>query len=327
MTEEEKIVENNVEEVAEEISAEKPQVNNSKKKKAIKITIISLIEVLIFFVGAIGGYFFAKLTMPPADVQADYVKYEDLLTVYKPTQAEEIKSVSACGNDYYLLYKKAYYKLLTVTDVYYNATGYTMSAGVKVDIDNRRYLQNGYFYMHTISKGDAGMFAGMTDNNTQTVFDIQNKMVKLREKGVTAFTEMTEEEYVESYGILQYAHSNYTITSKTILTGSSIEKDGDLNKLTLKLHPTKSTKNLVVQMQTMSKSTVTYVGGEVTYTIWFDDAFVIRKASTSEKYTAKGMPCTAETTDTFYYLGDTGFVEYPTVVGYENPEVRTEQIG
>ena len=139
--------------------------------------------------------------------------------------------------------------------------------------------------------------------------------------------EMTEEDYVESYGILQYAHSNYTITKKTILDGSSLEKDGDLNKLTLILHPTKSTVNLVVQMQTMSNSAVSYKGGSVTFMLWFDDNFVIRKAGVTETYKAKGMACSAETTDTYYYGEEQGFVSYPTTQGYENPEVRTEHFG
>lgn len=312
----------------ESVVSENANTQEKKKnKKAIRIAIISLIEVLIFFVGAIGGYFFAVLTAPPSDVDAEYVSYETLLEVYKPTQAEELKSVSSCGRDYYLLYKKAYYKLLTAKSVYSFTTGYTMSAGVKVDIDNRRYLQDGYFYMHTISKGTSAAFAGLTDNNLQAVFDIQNKKVKLREMGENAFTEMSEEDYVESYGILQYAHSNYTITKKTILDGSSLEKDGDLNKLTLILHPTKSTVNLVVQMQTMSNSAVSYKGGSVTFMLWFDDNFVIRKAGVTETYKAKGMACSAETTDTYYYGEEQGFVSYPTTQGYENPEVRTEHFG
>jgi len=315
------------ENVVSEVNDSVNEPEKKKSNKAIRITIISLIEVLIFFVGAVGGYFFAVLTAPPSDVDAEYVSYETLLEVYKPSQAEDLKSVSSCGNDYYLLYKKAYYKLLTAKSVYSFTTGYTMSAGVKVDIDNRRYLQDGYFYMHTISKGTSPAFAGLTDNNLQAVFDIQNKMVKLREMGENAFTEMSEEDYVESYGILQYAHSNYTITKKTILDGSSIEKDGDLNKLTLKLHPTKSTVNLVVQMQTMSSSAVTYKGGSVTFTVWFDDDFVIRKAGVVETYKAKGMACSAETTDTYYYGEEVGFVGYPATQGYENPEVRTEHFG
>ncbi len=322
MTQEEKV---EVQET-EEIMVENTEKCKKGKKKALRIAIISLIEVVVLFLGGIGGFFIARLTTPPANVTADYVSYEKLLEVYKPTTAEQNLSVTACGNNYYLLYKKAYYKLLTATEVYYYATGYTMSAGVKVNIDNRRYMQNGYFYIHTISKGTSSAFSGMTDSNSQAIFDIQNKMVKLREKGENAFAEMTEQEYIEDYGILQYAHSNYTITDKTILTGSSLEKDGNLNKLTLILNPTKSTKNLVVQMQTMTGSAVTYSGGGVTYTVWFDDDFVIRKTGVSESYTAKGMSCSAEVIDTYYYGGEQGFIQYPTELNYQDPQVRTEHI-
>lgn len=309
-----------VQPVSDEAALVKPH------RKVLKVVIVVLLEIALLCAGLFFGYVYAKATIPQGVVLSEYKTIEELREEYGAA-ANEKKSVQSyvSAGDYYELYATVYYKLITATDVYYVSSGLTDSLGmVKVSIESEKKLENGYMVWHMNSSGDS--MASQTTFSVNGYFDIANQMAKVKRydhKGVVDSKngkEQSELAYVSKYGLLPFGFSNYYVTEDNILSAECKTENG-LNVLTLTLDPESATEGYVVQMSGMSGQKADFSGGSVTYTMTFDDNYVLRKTTAHDEYVINygiKVSCKGDMEETYYYKGEEGYVSFTEEEKYEN---------
>lgn len=296
-------------------------------RKVLKIIIVVLLEIALLCAGLFFGYVYAKATIPQGQVLAEYMTIEELVEYYTPSSANMKKSVAdfSAAGDYYGMYERVYYKLLTQTDVNVIAEGTTDSLNtVKVSIESEKKLENGFMHWSMRSTGDR-----MADKTTFTVdgyYNIADKFVKVKRfdnKGQGESKngkEQSELAYVSKYGLLPFGFSNYFVTSETLVSGEYKTEEG-LHVLALTLDPEGATEGYVVQMSGMSGQNATFEGGSILYTLYFDDSFTLRKTSVTEKYFIDygfSIPCEAAMNERYLYTGEEGYSGLSEEEKYEN---------
>lgn len=316
--------------VLEESSGAVTAPKKVRLKKPLKITIIIFLEIVLAAGFAVGGFFVCKKFFPTIIeyIPSEYMTYSELKLFYKPEIEKE--TVAEYGDDYFELYKRCYTKLLDVRRLNVVTKGLTNSAGISVDVNNLKKLEDNKFYMFISSTGEGGALSSMANNSVKAYFDINYEqadltMVKvdnlLNTKDDSNRKEITEKRYIAKWGVLPYAFGSYLIVggdNGTIRDSKMTEEDG-LHKLTFTLDPVLSTANLVKQMTTLaSGKDPSYSGGSVEYSVFFDDEFVIRKVVIDEEYKVMGLYSSSTVTDTYIYEGEEGYSALTSEERYEN---------
>ncbi|PWM70406.1 MAG: hypothetical protein DBX59_11175 [Bacillota bacterium] len=307
MTDREEITAEIAEEPVSELAAA-PAGEVAEKKphhKALKIVIVVLLEIALLGAGLFFGYTYAKSTIEPILI-SNYRTLEDLREYYRPSSADMNKDAAAFAaeENYFGMYKRVYYALLTAPSVNVAGDGTTATNGGTVSIDTVKKVENGLMYLHTVSTGTglAGTFGGEFD--LKQYFDIESQFAKVEKDGVIGKVQ-PEQTFVAKYGLLPYGFSNYTVEEETIDTAAYETADG-LHVLTLTFLAD-AAENYLKQMKAYSGQIASFADGDIQYKMFFDDGFVLRKTEVTEKYTVMSMPCTAELTDVYTYGGEDGY--------------------
>lgn len=313
------------EEIGASVSVE--TVSRSGGRRALKIAVIVLLELVLLAAGLFAGFLYGRATAPQAEIPAEYMTIEAIREYYEPSAADAEKSVAefVADGDYYGLFGRVYHTLLMQTDVYMRSSGYTDSLNtVKVIIESEKKLGGGFMHWAMRSTGDS-----MADKTTFTLdgyFNIEEKFVKIKRydnKGngeEKNGKEQSELAYIAKYGLLPFAFSNYSVTEETLLSAVLKEEEG-LYALELELDPVGATEGYAVQMRGMSGQNAAFDGGSVLYTLYFGEDFILRKTNTREKYFIDygfSIACDAVMDEEYFYSGEEGFSALTEEEKYEN---------
>ena len=110
------------------------------------------------------------------------------------------------------------------------------------------------------------------------------------------------------------------MTEENLLSAEYAKEDG-LNVLTLTLDAESATEGYVVQMSGMSGQKADFSGGKVTYTMYFDDDFVLRRTEASDEYVINygiKVSCKGSMEETYIYKGEEGYSGLAEDEKYEN---------
>lgn len=295
-------------------------------KKVLKVIVVVLLEIALLCAGLFFGYVYAKATIPQGVVLSEYKTIEELREEYGAAAGKR-KDVAAyvAAEDYYGLYATVYYKIITAPEVNVRAAGLTDSLGmVKVSIDSRKKLENGFMVWYMDSSGDS--MPSQTTFRVNAYFNIADQMVKVKrynnkgEGDAKNGKEQSELAYISKYGLLPFGFSNYYVTEENLLSAEYAKEDG-LNVLTLTLDAESATEGYVVQMSGMSGQKADFSGGKVTYTMYFDDDFVLRRTEASDEYVINygiKVSCKGSMEETYIYKGEEGYSGLAEDEKYEN---------
>ena len=296
-------------------------------KKVLKVVVVVLLEIALLCAGLFFGYVYAKATIPQGVVLSEYKTIEELREEYGAAAGKR-KDVAAyvAAEDYYGLYATVYYKIITAPEVNVRAAGLTDSLGmVKVSIDSRKKLENGFMVWYMDSSGDS--MPSQTTFRVNAYFNIADQMVKVKrynnkgEGDAKNGKEQSELAYISKYGLLPFGFSNYYVTEENLLSAEYAKEDG-LNVLTLTLDAESATEGYVVQMSGMSGQKADFSGGKVTYTMYFDDDFVVRRTEASDEYVINygiiKVSCKGSMEETYIYKGEEGYSGLAEDEKYEN---------
>ncbi len=283
---------------------------DKRRRRALRVAVIALLEIALLAAGIFFGYTYAKSTIEPVTI-SNYKTLEDLRAFYKPSAVEMKKDVAAFAaeENYYGMYKRVYYALLTAESVTVRGGGVTETAGGKVNIETEKKMESGLMYSHTVSKGTglASAFGGNFE--LKQYFDIESRLAKVvgdkKEHAETNGKLQAEQTYVAKYGLLPYAFSNYRVEESTVLS-ASYAKEGETHVLSLRLAAA-AAEDYLKQMKAYSGQVASFSDGDILYKMYFGDDFVLRKTEVSETYKVMNMKCTAALTEVYAYEGEEGY--------------------
>ena len=317
------------------------------KHKIVSTVVLSIATL------AVGGVSIFKSIMenmtqqPEMEFASETFEYEtisSLKKVFAISEDEQERDIQSYATEEgFDVYKRSFYNFISTDNYRVVTTGYidvNVMGGIRVNIKNEKKFDGTNFYMHlnsmadkestfsSLSNNDAMHYLYVTENNNDNLATVKildpKDSSKLKRKTVTS-----EKDYVFNYGAIPYTACNYIIREHTVNEVEfSFDSDTGLYKIQMTLDPVKSTEGLIKQMHMVSGTDASYANGSVIYTAYVDGDFVLRRADVKESYQVFTMGTfngVAESTDLFFYDGDTDFMPLTEDEKYDIRDIPVKQ--